>query len=61
MSTFLDVSLVAFAVCAALGMIPVAVLAARERKPAVAVLALLVAAFVIYVLVAAAIEVHRGR
>jgi hypothetical protein len=60
MTTFLSVSLYVFAGCAALGMLPAFVLAAKARQPAMAVLALLVAVFVIYVLVAAAGELpHR--
>jgi hypothetical protein len=53
-TAFLADSLYVFAACAALGLIPAAVLAAKALRPAVAVLALLVAAFVIYVLVASA-------
>jgi hypothetical protein len=60
MTTFLSISLYAFAGCAALGMVPAFVLAAKARQPAMAVLALLVAAFVIYVLVAAAGELPHG-
>jgi hypothetical protein len=56
MSTFLGISLYVFAGCAALGMIPSSVLAARARRPAMVVIALLVAAYVIYVLVAAAVR-----
>jgi hypothetical protein len=56
---FLSASLFFFAGCAALGMLPPLVLAARERKPALAVITLLVAAFAIYVLVAAAVELPR--
>lgn len=60
MNTFLNVSLYFFAVCAALGTIPTFVLAAKARKPATAVIALIVAAFVIYVLIAAAVKVGQG-
>jgi len=56
MSTFLGISLYVFAGCAALGMIPSSVLAARARRPAMMVIALLVAAYVIYVLVSAAVR-----
>lgn len=51
---FISACLYLFAVCAALGLIPAAVLAARagQRKPAAG--ALLVAAFVVWVLVTAA-------
>jgi spore maturation protein SpmA len=60
MSTFLRVCLYIFAVCAALGLLPAAVLAARARQPAMIVLSLLVATFVIFVLVASAGELpHR--
>jgi hypothetical protein len=56
MSTFLGISLYVFAGCAALGMIPYSVLAARAHRPAMVVIPLLIAAYVIYVLVAAAIR-----
>jgi spore maturation protein SpmA len=56
MSTFLRICLYIFAVCAALGLLPAAVLAARARQPAMIVLSLLVATFVIFVLVASAGE-----
>jgi hypothetical protein len=54
MTTFLGVSLYIFAGCAALGLIPPSLLAAKERKPGLVIVALLIAAFVIYVLVSAA-------
>lgn len=54
MITFISVCLYIFAGCAALGLLPAAVLAARARQPAMLVMALLVAGFVIFVLVAAA-------
>ena len=54
MTTFLGVSLYVFAGCAALGMIPPSILAAKARKPGMVVIAILIAAYVIYVLVAAA-------
>jgi hypothetical protein len=57
MNTFLGVSLYVFAGCAALGMIPSFLLAAKARKPAMALIALLVAAYVIYVLVVTAMRV----
>jgi hypothetical protein len=60
MTTFLGVSLYVFAGCTALGMIPSALLAARARKPGMVVVALLVAAYVIYVLIAAAAKLPRG-
>lgn len=60
MTTFLRVSLYAFAACAALGVLPVAILAARERKPAMAGLALLVAAYAMFVLIVAAGELPHS-
>jgi hypothetical protein len=60
LTTLLKVSLYAFAGCAALGILPVAVLAARGRKPAAVLLALLIAAYAIFVLIAAASELHNG-
>jgi spore maturation protein SpmA len=59
MSTFLRICLYIFAGCAALGLLPAAVLAARARQPAMIVLTLLVATFVIFVLVASAGELPR--
>jgi hypothetical protein len=56
MTTFLGVSLFVFAGCAALGMIPSSVLAAKARKPGMAVMAILIAGYVVYVLVAAALK-----
>lgn len=60
MTSFLSGSLFFLAGCAALGILPPSVLAAKARKPAVAVIALLVAAFVIYVLLSAAADLPRG-
>ncbi len=54
MITFLQVCLYVFAGCAALGLIPAGVLAARAGNAAGLILALVVAAFVIFVLVTAA-------
>jgi hypothetical protein len=54
MMTFLQISLLAFAGCTALGIVPASVLAAKARKPGPAMMAMLTAAFVIYVLIAAA-------
>ncbi len=54
MTTFIRVSLYVFAACAALGLLPAAVLAARARQHAMIVVTLFVAAFVIFVLVTAA-------
>ena len=54
MTTFLKICLYIFAACAALGLLPAAVLAARARQPAMIVLSLLLATLVIFVLVASA-------
>jgi VIT1/CCC1 family predicted Fe2+/Mn2+ transporter len=59
MSTFLRICLYSFAVCAALGLLPAAILAARARQPVMIVVSLLVATFVIFVLVASATELPR--
>jgi spore maturation protein SpmA len=59
MSMFLKICLYIFAACAALGLLPAAVLAARARQPAMIVLSLLVGTFVIFVLVASAGELPR--
>ena len=60
MTGFLSVSLLIFAGCTAFGIVPAAVLAARARQPAPALITLLVAAFVICVLVSAAVQLsHR--
>jgi F0F1-type ATP synthase membrane subunit c/vacuolar-type H+-ATPase subunit K len=59
MSTFLKICLYIFAACAALGLLPAALLAARARQPAMFVLSLLIAAFVIFVLVTAAGDLPR--
>ena len=59
MTNFIRVCLYIFAGCAALGLLPAAVLAARARQPAMIVLSLLIAAFVIFVLVTAAGELPR--
>jgi hypothetical protein len=56
MTTFLRVSLYAFAGFVALGLIPPFVLAGKARNPALAVIALISAGFVIYVLAAAAAD-----
>jgi hypothetical protein len=60
MKTFLDTALYVFAGMAMLGMIPTSLLAAKERKPGMALVALLIAAFVIYVLVASAIMLSHA-
>ena len=57
---FLSAALLFFAGCAVLGVVPPSVLAARSRQPALAVMTLLIAAFVVYVLVAAAAELSRN-
>lgn len=54
MIAFLSVCLYAFAGCAALGLLPAAVLAARARQPTMVVVSVLIAGFVIFVLVSAA-------
>ena len=59
MTTFISVCLYIFAGCAALGLLPAAVLAARARQPVMIVLSLLIAVFVIFVLVTAAGELPR--
>lgn len=59
MSTFLRICLYIFAVCAALGLLPAAILAARARQPVMIIVSLLVATFVIFVLVASAIELPK--
>ena len=58
-TTFLRTCLYIFAVCAALGLLPAAVLAGRARQPVMIVLSLLVATFVIFVLVASAGELPQ--
>jgi hypothetical protein len=60
MTSFLAVSLYVFAGSAALGMIPPAILAAKARKPGMVVVALVIAAYVIYVLIAAAMRLTSG-
>ena len=54
MTTFLSTCLYVFAGCAGLGLLPAALLAAKARQLVMFVIALLIAAFVIFVLVAAA-------
>ncbi len=60
MTGFLSVSLFFLAGCAVLGTIPPSILAAKARKPALAVLTLLTAALVVYVLVAAAASLRHS-
>jgi hypothetical protein len=57
---FLSVSLLIFAGCTVLGIVPAMVLAARARQPAPAVIALLVAAFIICVLISAAVHLSHS-
>jgi hypothetical protein len=59
MTTFVSVCLYIFAGCAALGLLPAALLAARARQPVMFVISLLIAAFVIFVLVTAAGDLPR--
>jgi uncharacterized membrane protein YfcA len=56
---FLSGSLFFLAGCAVLGIVPPLVVAAKARQPAVAVMTLLIAAFVVYVLFAAAVRLHH--
>jgi hypothetical protein len=55
----LSASLFVFAGCAVLGLLPALVLAAKARQPVMAVVTLVVAAYVVYVLVAAAVVLHH--
>ena len=59
MTTFLSVCLYVFAGCAALGLLPAALLAARARQLAMIVLSRSSRRFVIFVLVTAAGELPR--
>ncbi len=59
MITFLSVCLYIFAGCAALGLLPATLLAARARQPAMVVASLFIAAFVVFVLVSAAGQLPR--
>jgi hypothetical protein len=58
MTTFLSICLYIFAGCAALGLLPAALLAARARQPVMIAVSLVVAAFVIFVLVDTATRLH---
>ena len=58
MTGFLSASLFVLAGCAVLETIPPSILAAKARRPAVAVMTLFIAAFVVYVLVATAARMH---
>jgi hypothetical protein len=55
-NTFLRTCLYVFAGCVVLGIVPPFVIAGKARQPLIAVITLLVAAFVIYVLVTAAMK-----
>jgi hypothetical protein len=58
--TFLQLCLLLFAGCAALGIVPASVIAAKAHKLGPAMAALLTAAFVVYVLIAAAQHLGQG-
>ena len=60
MTSFLSASLFFISGCAVLGIVPPSLLAAKARKPGLAVLTLLIAAFVVYVLVATAATLPRS-
>ena len=60
MTDFLSASLFVLAGCATLGTIPPSILAAKAHKPAVAVITLLTAAAVVYVLAASAASLHHS-
>jgi hypothetical protein len=55
-NTFLRGCLYAFAGCTVLGIVPPFVIAGKARQPLIAVITLVIAAFVIFVLVAAAMK-----
>ena len=55
-NTFLCACLYAFAGCTVLGIVPPFVIAGKARQPLIAVATLLIAGFVIFVLVAAAMK-----
>ena len=56
MNTFLGDCLYAFAGCTVLGIVPPFVIAGKARQPLIAVVTLLIAGFVIFVLIAAAMK-----
>ena len=56
MNTFLCGCLYAFAGCTVLGIVPLFVIAGKARQPLLAVITLLIAAFAIFVLIAAAMK-----
>ena len=55
-NTFLSGCLYAFAGCTVLGIVPPFIIAGKARQPLLAVITLLLAAFVIFVLIAAALK-----
>jgi hypothetical protein len=57
---FLSACLFFLAGCAVLGTIPPSILAAKARKPALAVMAFAAAGVVVYVLLAAAVSLHNS-
>jgi len=57
---FLSASLFVLAGCAVLETIPPSILATKARRPALAVMTILIAAFVVYVLVATAARLHQS-
>jgi len=61
MRTFLSVCLYAFSACAALGIVPAAVLAARARQPLMAAAAVIFAGFIIFVLITAALDLTAAH
>lgn len=56
MNTFLSGCLYAFAGCTVLGILPPFVIAGKARQPLIAVITLIAASFVIFVLVTAAMK-----
>lgn len=56
MNTFLSGCLYAFAGCTMLGIVPPFVIAGKARQPLIAVVTLLLAGFVIFVLITAAMK-----
>lgn len=55
-NTFLSGCLYAFAGCTVLGIVPPFIIAGKARQPLLAVITFLLAAFVIFVLIAAALK-----
>lgn len=60
MTGFLSACLFFLAGCAVLGTIPPSILAAKARKPALAVMAFAATGVVVYVLLAAAVSLHNS-